>query len=66
MSAGRKYIYMMVSNDKYELPILIADTVQELADMAGVSRKTISTHISRSKKGQVKKIRYLRIKKETL
>lgn len=66
MPAVEKYIYMMVSDDKYELPLCIADSAQELADKVGVSRNAITAHICRSKKGQVKKIRYLRIKKETL
>ena len=30
-----KYIYMMVTDDKYELPILVADSPKELAMMVG-------------------------------
>ena len=42
-------IYMMVSHDKYELPLAVADSAKELADMCGVMEHTIYTMISHAK-----------------
>ena len=41
-----KYIYMMVTNDRYELPIMVADSSTELAVMVGCD----PTHITRTAK----------------
>lgn len=45
-----KYIYMMVTRDKYELPLAVADTKKELADLLGVSPITIANSIARSRR----------------
>lgn len=37
---------MKVSNDKYELPLIVADSVVELADKLGVKQTNISSAIS--------------------
>lgn len=61
MPAIKDYIYMMVSNDKYELPVYIAETAQELADMVGVPKGTIYSSVIKWEKGQVKKAKYIRV-----
>lgn len=33
---NRKKLYMLVTNDKYELPVCVRDTLRELAEAAGV------------------------------
>ena len=35
------YIWMMVTRDKYELPLAIADTARELAEMTGFHETSI-------------------------
>lgn len=35
-------LYMCVTTDKYKLPIAVADSFQQLADLLGVTRKSIS------------------------
>ena len=35
------YIWMMVTRDKYELPLAIADTARELAEMTGLHETSI-------------------------
>lgn len=57
---GRKVVYMIVSMDKYELPLAIADTMQELAEMTGVKRSTIASAISHAKKSGCRS-RYVRV-----
>ena len=45
-----KAVYMLVSNDKYELPLVVADSVAELAHILGIKQNVISSAISHSKK----------------
>ncbi len=40
-------IYMWISKDKYELPLAVADTAQELADIVGTTKNTVLSSISR-------------------
>lgn len=40
-------IYMCVTQDKYELPVAVADSVTELAKLCGVPRNTIYGCLSR-------------------
>lgn len=43
-------IWMMVSRDKYEHPIVVADTVEELAELCGVKVSSIRSYMSHAKK----------------
>lgn len=45
-----KYVYMIVSRDKYELPLFVCDTRQELSEYAGISPNHISAIMSHAKK----------------
>lgn len=47
-------VFMKVTRDKYELPIAIADSIQELARITGSNEKTIRSAISHSKNGRRK------------
>ncbi len=47
--AKHKYVYMMVQNDKYELPIAVADSIRELAEMTGKPIVTVASSFSRLK-----------------
>ena len=47
--------YVACTDDEYELPIAVADTVTELADMVGVTRSSIYSMMSR-KQGHYYKI----------
>ena len=40
-------LYMKVTKDKYELPIAVAESPRELAEMLGATRKTVSSCISK-------------------
>ena len=48
-------IYMAVTSDKYELPIAIADSGEELAKLLGVTRGSIYSYVSREKNGTSKR-----------
>ena len=43
---------MAVTNDEYELPILVCDTAKELAKKIGVKHNTISVFLWREKHKQ--------------
>lgn len=44
-------LYMRVTQDKYELPVAVADTQAELARMVGVRRRTITRALSEARRG---------------
>ena len=46
MSIKRNYCYIKVTNDKYRLPIAIADSAGELARIVGATKNTVLSSIS--------------------
>ena len=44
---SKKYLYIAVSLDEYELPIAVAESVPELARMMGTTVNVINSSISR-------------------
>ena len=44
---SKKYLYIAVSLDEYELPIAVAESVPELAIMMGTTVNVINSSISR-------------------
>lgn len=42
-------LYMAVTRDRFELPVAVADSAQELARMVGVSKRTIERRLSDNK-----------------
>ena len=55
---GKKLVplWLMVTKDKYQLPLAVADTAEELAAMVGVKPCTIVKSVTHRKKS-----RYIRI-----
>lgn len=45
-SRSKKKLYMEVTPDKYELPVRVADSVGELAEMCGCGKRTIQSAIT--------------------
>lgn len=58
-----KYIYMLVTKDKYELPLVVADSVAELAKKLSVSPNVIYSIMSHAKK-KGRKCRYVKVEYE--
>jgi len=46
MAKRNDYVYMAVTKDKYELPLFVADSTKELAEMMGLPHKTVSMYMS--------------------
>lgn len=47
----KKCLYLKVTKDKYELPLIVTEGAQELADHEGVSVNTIYSSICHYEKG---------------
>lgn len=52
-------LYMIVSRDKYELPMAVADSISELAVITGMNVKTLRSSFSRLKSGAYKTSGYV-------
>ena len=56
-----KYIWMMVTTDKYEFPIEVAESAGKLAELVGSSRGSIISSVHKLEHGVIKKSRYRRV-----
>ncbi len=54
-------LYMAVSQDRYELPIAVADSEREIERMLNLGKGTVATHISLIQSGKLKKQKYFRV-----
>lgn len=43
-----KYLFVATTKDKYELPIAVADSTKELAELLGMEHKTVSMYMCKS------------------
>lgn len=57
-----QYIWMKITKDKFELPVAVADSCEELADICGVSAYTVRNSWRRYAKGKIKKTKYIMVK----
>ena len=46
----KQYLWLKVSNDKYELPLAVADTARELAALCGVRLCAVNMGVYRAEK----------------
>ena len=49
-----KKLYMKVTKDRFELPLAVAESAEELAEMVGNTKGTIQSCISHKHKGWVR------------
>ena len=54
-------VYMEVTKDKFELPIVVADSAYELARLCGVNVSTIMHSVSTQSKRIIKNSQYKRV-----
>lgn len=57
------YYWLIVTHDKYELPLVVADSIQELARYDGVSVNTIYSAISHYEHGRYNFTKYRRVER---
>lgn len=56
----KKYIYMLVTKDKYELPLAVADSAEELGRILGIPSSRIRTAMSKARERGYRS-RYVRV-----
>lgn len=44
-------VWMLVTKDEFELPVAIADSAKELAELRGVNQLTVSSTCTKERKG---------------
>lgn len=57
-------VYMKVTNDKYELPIYVCDSINELSKKTNVKQSSLRMAIYQSKKSKNKKCIYQQVRLE--
>lgn len=58
---NEKYLWMKITNDKYELPIAIADSAAELARMTGTTKNNVCVSYNQLKNGKRKFSKYIKV-----
>ena len=62
---GKKpYLWICVEADEYELPLAVADTAQELADMLGVKEATVTICVAKQCDGRHSGRKYMKVRRE--
>lgn len=61
MSLKSKYLYLLVTKDKYELPIMVEDSPTELARKCGVTTSAIISNAAKAERGGVIQSRWRRV-----
>lgn len=54
-------LYMGVTPDKYELPLYVAETAEELAKMVGTNRATVYSSITHKASGRDRGVKLIKI-----
>lgn len=57
----KESLYLAVSQDKYELPIAVAGSEEELCRILKLKPGAVNMHISRAQNGKLKKQKYFRV-----
>lgn len=57
----KKTVWVFVTDDEYELPLAVADTAQQMAELTGYSRATIVSSYSHWRRGDYKTCRFRRV-----
>lgn len=56
-----KALYLLVTEDEYELPIAVCDSIKELANTIGVNQNAITSCLCKYRKGKIKKSKYRKV-----
>ncbi len=55
-------LYMAVTADKYELPIAVETTLEDIAEVFGISTNAVSSSIAKNRSGKHKGVKFIRVK----
>ena len=59
-------LYMAVTADKYELPLIVEDSISKLAAKTGISVHTIRTSIDRNQSGHRRGFKFVKVEEDEL
>ena len=62
MKSKKAIVWMAVSQDELRLPIAIADTAKELAELLGTTENNVKSSASKNKHGVYKNSQYIAVK----
>lgn len=54
-------VYIAVTADKFELPVAVADTAEELAQMLGVKAQSVRVGVWRYKNNVLRRTKYVAV-----
>lgn len=54
-------MYMAVTPDELELPLAVADSLEELAEITGFAKSSISCSLSRNRSGTKHGVKFVRV-----
>lgn len=60
----KKYLWLAVTADEYELPLAVADTAKELGEMLGISDSTVENCALRGWNGRISGRRFVKVRNE--
>ena len=55
-------VWMMVTDDQYELPVILASNAQALADKAGTTKNNVVSLANKFRSGKIARSRFHRVK----
>lgn len=58
---NKKYLWLAVTADEYELPLAVKDTAHELAKCFGVTETTIYNCVARGRNGRESGYKYIKV-----
>lgn len=62
--AGMIPLFLIVTTDKYRLPVMVCDSMEELAELAGVDLSTVIKGVQKFNRGKKTKYEVVWIEKE--
>ena len=60
---NKTWIWMLVTLDEYQFPLVIADSVYELAERTNKSVESIRSQVSKWERGKVKRSSVVRVRR---
>ena len=54
-------LYMAVTSDEYELPMMVTNNIDELARVFGISALTIRSHMTKQTTGKRNGVKFVRV-----
>lgn len=61
---SKKWLWLLVTDDEYELPLYVCDTKYELAEYCGTTPSNIQSAVFKAEKKERKFSRYRRVLRE--